>query len=718
MRSTIFSIGFCIICGMSGFGSAGSVEQLPVDRFDEYISGTFPPHPWQMLGTVNAAVTLTLESSGESPFISNHVTGKGLVFTDKSTNDGDNQGAAYAFIPPPPGDLFLGFDMVISAAAKRDNGCILVCELTDDSGRGIVIRMDETGGVTAGANNKAIKRIAPLHPGVWHRVTVRFLSNGKAVVTVTNTLETRVHHPEIIELGDAGPYQRLRFYSDGGAARTGSWSLDNVLMAGKVDAPRDELLPMKKASVETLRRSPKKVIAYYYEIYTSKYTDEDPGLIYYSRTLFNPAASPADRKKAGTELLFRPMPRPQMAPGMSKDDVLLRAMEEEVRLAINAGIDGFLTDLFAFPESYPNPASINEFNRRSFALFDAAGRVDPGFKIIPAVYAGGKPPVSAASNADSNRAWASAYAQSPVVRKALTHPQAWRDDRGRTLFSCWGTERRSAAWWKDVCDDITGTGIANTFMAQVNGLSAERLAPYTNAASAMADWGIRTPIEYRWIERARPLTKTVVSPVVMQDVRTRECIYWEACGSDLLRRKWRTAIEKDADWTMISTWSDYTEQAQAPSTAIGFVPYDISTYYTYWFKTGTQPPIIHDTLYYFHRKHHTDVDPGRGIRWRLIKEGGSNSIDTRNEIELLAFLKEPGELGITIDAGTFRTNAPAGITSFKVPLPSGKQFTPVFSLRRRGATVISGRGRYTVLDAVEYPNYLYHAGMVTPEPLR
>ncbi|MEI6421709.1 MAG: endo-1,3-alpha-glucanase family glycosylhydrolase, partial [Lentisphaerota bacterium] len=155
------------------------------------------------------------------------------------------------------------------------------------------------------------------------------------------------------------------------------------------------------------------------------------------------------------------------------------------------------------------------------------------------------------------------------------------------------------------------------------------------------------------------------------------------------------AISDKANWAFIYTWSDYTEHAMAPSTFIGFVPYDLNTYYSQWFKTGCQPKIVRDTLYYFYRRNHSDVDPGKGVKWSFR---GSNP---KNEIELLAFLTAPGALSIQIDGQVYEKEAPAGIVSFKVPLPKDKTFVPEFSLRRNGDTVLAGKGRYTVLGKVE-----------------
>lgn len=87
----------------------------------------------------------------------------------------------------------------------------------------------------------------------------------------------------------------------------------------------------------------------------------------------------------------------------------------------------------------------------------------------------------------------------------------------------------------------------------------------------------------------------------------------------------------------------------------------------------------------------------------------------RNDIELLAFLKEPGELRIQAGDEIHSEVAGAGIRSLKAPIPPGVAFSPVFSLLRNGRPVLQGRGRYAILDRLEYPNLLYHAGILTKD---
>jgi hypothetical protein len=80
--------------------------------------------------------------------------------------------------------------------------------------------------------------------------------------------------------------------------------------------------------------------------------------------------------------------------------------------------------------------------------------------------------------------------------------------------------------------------------------------------------------------------------------------------------------------------------------------------------------------------------------------------EASNLIELLAFLTAPGELIIEVGKSTFRRSAPAGVSSFCVPLVPG---TPTFQLVRKGTSVLRLTGKRAIVSGeVEFQNLLYH----------
>jgi len=687
-----------------------SVAELPLDQFDTYLAGSQPLHPWKVQGNLAADdVSLTLSPEAESPFVGNRTTGKGVIVSDQNTASGAGVGLSCRFTPPPEGELYLGFDFRYDAP-QDGTGLDLICQLADAIDNGPVFHLGGGGRLMLTDTKGKTHDLAPLAPATWYHLAMT-VRDGRAGITLLNINDVVVSIYKVTPKHGRSPVlaetvvldlpdglTELQFAGLAPNSGTGSWMLDNVCMAGRVDAPRDACWPFKQLPLRKLRQSPKKVFGYYYPIYTNAYSDQDPGLAWYTRSVLNPNSvinRKPDRLDAGAELLYRPLPRPPMPSGLSKEEIRLRAMEAEVRLAQRQGMDGLLVDFWADP--HPTNGQ-RHFGLTSFALLDAAQRVDPEFKIIPAVY----------TTMDLTP---EAYANSPTVKRIAEHPAALRLPDGRLVWSMWGTERWSVDWWRDVIAQMEANGRPIALVAQVN--SWDKLKDLSEICYGMAHWGPRTPLDYggdfKWVETTRPLTEKVVFPICMQDVRTRGCWAQDSRNSENLRWLWSQAIEDDADWAFIYTLTDYSEQAMAPSTRIGFVPYDLNAYYIQWFKTGKQPGIVRDRLYYIHRPHHSGVEQLKGKPWNYGRTGPSD------QVELLAFLTAPGTLKITIADDTHQKETPAGITSFKVALPGGIAFVPEFSLERNGQVVAAGKSQYPVRDKVEYPNPMYCAGMIAPE---
>jgi hypothetical protein len=167
---------FGSICGVAASLVASAaeplrtVEELPVDRFDEYQAGGLPPHPWQRTGDLAPGVTLALQPDGESPFVANKITGKGLVLNDQSTTAGSGVGIACEFAPPP-GNLYLGFDF---AYARPDSGegLELTCELSGRNGPPFVVRIGRGDTLCLVGANDEPESLSPLTPGTWYHLAI------------------------------------------------------------------------------------------------------------------------------------------------------------------------------------------------------------------------------------------------------------------------------------------------------------------------------------------------------------------------------------------------------------------------------------------------------------------------------------------------------------------------------------------------------------------
>jgi hypothetical protein len=167
----------------------------------------------------------------------------------------------------------------------------------------------------------------------------------------------------------------------------------------------------------------------------------------------------------------------------------------------------------------------------------------------------------------------------------------------------------------------------------------------------------------------------------------------------------------------ICTWNDYSEGSEIrPSTSIQYAFYDLASFYIAWFKGGTMPRITEDVLYYFHRIESTEGTTIGTAQPFRFSTGLLNRFSDPicNEIELLAFLKEPGEIEIVTAKGSNRLKAKAGITSFRTPLVPGKVR---FQIKRDNNAVLSLASAFEIRETSRYQDLLYHAGSSSRAPI-
>jgi hypothetical protein len=230
----------------------------------------------------------------------------------------------------------------------------------------------------------------------------------------------------------------------------------------------------------------------------------------------------------------------------------------------------------------------------------------------------------------------------------------------------------------------------------------------------MSDWGVRSPgANASWLSApatAHNYVDVWMMPVAPQDMRPYGPIFMEAANSEAYRVMWDNSIKGGADWVQLITWNDYSEHAcMAPSTGTQYSFYDLTAYYLTWFKTGVQPEIKRDALYYFYRRHATTTT-GSAQTTQFTPAPGSDP--PQNMVEVLAFLTEPGTLEIQIGDSRQTQEVEAGVTSFKVPLRPG---TPVFRLYRNDKAELIVPGAFEIKKDIKYQEMLYYGGSNTRE---
>jgi hypothetical protein len=368
---------------------------------------------------------------------------------------------------------------------------------------------------------------------------------------------------------------------------------------------------------------------------------------------------------------------------------------DEVRWAVEAGLDGFTVDLL----------NLTDRQTQVQELMRAVGIVgESTFKLVPS------PDGNGAATADVN-ALADALAvmaKDPSAFKlpdgryvvAPFAPERAPQHAGPTGATSWGPTNWQAmlnrlnttygvptAFWPYYVLDWSGTTQAQAFNAMAYGHSrwGDR-DPTSVSANSVNN---RTAMSYT---RTTFPGKKWMHPVAVQDYRAKDHTYWEPWCSETLRASWTAAIDGAADWVQIPTWSDFSEHAHVvPSKNHGYVWLDISAYYLTWFKTGNRPTITRDVIYLIHRVQKTSGMTFTGPQTTFATWAG-NGMAPRDDIEVLCFLTAPADVTITVGGTPTKfTNVAAGSpVSLKIPLAAGQVSASATRAGTQFATVTTG----------------------------
>jgi Glycosyl hydrolase family 71 len=450
-------------------------------------------------------------------------------------------------------------------------------------------------------------------------------------------------------------------------------------------------------SLSVLRASPHKVFAHYFAPFPISIDNVAADQDYYAKGYLAPGGESGKWQFCGGYLRDRPTPL-AVSPSASwfDDDYDL-----EIQRAVDIGLDGFTFDILS--------TSGTMWDRLGLMLA-AAERTDPGFRIalMPDMYA----------TFQGDDATASTSFVDAMASVITAHPASvFRLDDGRVVIAPYGAEKRDAAWWKGALQALTAQGIETAFVPLFSNVPWAAAAT-TMAATAplygVASWGVRTPSGAPSLQTAAQTAHgdhlVWMAPVAPQDMRPKDLVYREAQNSLSYRLEWSAAISGGADWVQLITWNDYSESTEvSPSDREGFAFADLAAYYTAWFKTGAEPTVVRDRLYYFYRPQATTATPDL-----TLQTGGAFQLDddtpATDEIELVALLSQPGTLEIQLGTTVTSASAAAGLTALRAPLAEGK---PTFRLVRNGAAVLSVDGATTISNAITYQDLLYRAGSST-----
>lgn len=478
---------------------------------------------------------------------------------------------------------------------------------------------------------------------------------------------------------------------DAGAGQGGA--VDSAAPTSSPGGTTTNCWPYDRPSMATLRASKHKVFAHYFAPFPISIDNEPPAQDYYEKNYLNPHGEGDKFLGQGGFLRERPVPQNPWPSGV---DIVEKNMEIEVRRAAAIGLDGFAFDVL-------DPNAGSELRGVLDALYTAAQTVDPDFRIMLVM------DMTSSTFAESDATSIGAIVD--MLSSYGSNPLTLHNDDNRIVFSAFGAELRPVSFWKTALTRIANSGLDVAFMPMSIG---DWVGNFDGLGMwGVATWGTRTFAGAAELETspAQPHAQGLVwmSPVAPQDSRPKDLVFTEASNSRAFRAQWEATIRGNADWVQLITWNDYSEDSEiAPSSKTRNAFYDLSGYYTTWFKTGVQPPIVRDAVYYFHRAHSLDpsfAPPNLGMQDHVFEPmEGTPAV---NEIEVVGFLTAPGTLEIAVGGQVHKKDVGAGIQSFTIPLEEG---TPTFRVTRGGATVAEVVSATPINDSIAYQDPLYHAG--------
>jgi hypothetical protein len=450
--------------------------------------------------------------------------------------------------------------------------------------------------------------------------------------------------------------------------------LDGPILAA---TSTDPCLPIDPPSADAVLNSPKKVFAHYFYPLPLSIDNQPSTKDYYTVQYLNPHGENNRYLGAGGLLRARPLP----VPSKSASNWQVLNMQQEVRMAIARGVNGFTFDIM----STGDVAAGGKLQ----LMLQAARAVDTRFKIVL------MPDMSALG--------ANTAAVASIVKAVYTHPSLYHLADGRLVLAPFAAESVSASAWSSMLNGLKGQGINIAFIPTFGSLQQTYVDQYASISAGLGNFGNPgVPDQLTWTgiaaSRVRASSaKIFFDGITPQTYKPQTFIYDEAYNSLAYRNAWTGAIQSKADMVQIVTWNDFGESTHIlPTTSAngdsgnGF--YNLTGYYSTWFRTGVQPTITHDVLYYFYRKESTQAAAPAQSQPMTMPFPQT----PQNKVEVVAFLKAPGTVFIQTGGVTYTRTLFSGVQSFTVPLGPG---TPDIKLMRNGAWAIIVTGNPKI-----YPN--------------
>jgi len=223
--------------------------------------------------------------------------------------------------------------------------------------------------------------------------------------------------------------------------------------------------------------------------------------------------------------------------------------------------------------------------------------------------------------------------------------------------------------------------------------------------------------------------KLYMAPICLQFWGANAGRYYEYSGYSGLRAMWMDAIEvSHPEWVEIITWNDFVEgtyvspiddparyakandlgsSVAPPSTLHIFHTHSGATsllaFFIEWYKTGVQPAIKNDQVYWAYR---TQLAPESDGDAQRMKAYGPLA----NRIYVTANLTAPAVLRVSFGKTSRLVTLPAGSTDLEVPeIAEG---IPSFELTRGASLLAHASGEDPILEHGPYPDLYYSTGFL------
>ena len=245
----------------------------------------------------------------------------------------------------------------------------------------------------------------------------------------------------------------------------------------------------------------------------------------------------------------------------------------------------------------------------------------------------------------------------------------------------------------------------------------------------------QTPSSHHYATVLHRAGKLYMAPICLQFWGANADRYYEYGGAAGMRALWMDAINvTHPEWVEIISWNDFIEGSyvspiddpnrypganflSSSGVPIGTLDYfhsrataaGLLSFFIRWYKTGVEPAITHDAIYYFYRTQLKDTDarsPSVAHKFGPVA----------NLLYITANLTAPAEIRVTTGDRTAILHLPAGSTDRQTPLFVGDP--PLIELTRNGSVLGTNKAgtskaKDPILVAPQYNDLYYSTGVLT-----